>query len=175
MPFLRDRAAVAESQPLSQNRGDCGLFSFDDLATLTLFLLVLLNPAASWDVCPTPGIPAFTSRARASLSFVFLTPPAASCQPPPCAPGAPGLSLVPGSTPEFRKKSGGTRSWFTVSVCCLEGAGPRSARSPVQVAIASRCPNTAAPSPFCLSSDICARFHGFPLCTSILSAGDVHL
>ena len=30
--------------------------------------------------------------------------------------------------------SGVTRSRLTVSVCCLEGAGPRSAHSPVQVA-----------------------------------------
>ena len=34
---------------------DRGPFSTDVLATLTLFLLVLLNPAASWDVCPTPA------------------------------------------------------------------------------------------------------------------------
>ena len=71
MPFLRDRAAVAESQPLSQNRGDRGPFSTDDLVTLTLFLLVLLNPEVSQDVRPTAGVPALTSSAGASLSFVF--------------------------------------------------------------------------------------------------------
>ena len=58
---------------------DCGPFSTDVLATLTLLLLVLLNSAASQDVRPTPGIPALTSRAGASLSFVFLTLPAANC------------------------------------------------------------------------------------------------
>ena len=39
---------------------------------------MLLNPAASQAVCPTPGIPALTSKAGVSLSFVFLTPPATS-------------------------------------------------------------------------------------------------
>ena len=57
---------------------DCGPFSTDVLATLTLFLLVLLNPAASRAVRHTPGVPALTSRAGASLSFVFLMPPASS-------------------------------------------------------------------------------------------------
>ena len=57
---------------------DCSLFSTDVLATLTPLLLVLLNPAVSWDVYPTSNIPALTSRAGMSLSFVFLTPPAAS-------------------------------------------------------------------------------------------------
>ena len=70
---------------------------------------------------------------------------------------------------------GGARSRLTVSVCSLTGAVRESARSPVQVAAASRRPNAAAPSPFRLSSDICARFHRSPLRTSILSAGDVHL
>ena len=41
--------------------------------------------------------------------------------------------------------------------CCLKRAGPQSIRSPAQVATASRRPDTAAPSPFCLASDICAR------------------
>ena len=173
MPFLRDRAAVAESQPLSQNRGNCGPFSTDDLAILTLFLLVLLNPAASRDVRPTPSVLALTSRAGVSLSFVFLTPSA-----PLCAPGAPGLSLDPVSAPEFQSS---VRSLvariprLTVSVCSLVGAGPRVRCSPVQVATASQRPNTVAPSPFCLSSDICVRFHSSPLHTSILSTGDVHL
>ena len=66
------------SAPVSEQR-DRGPFSTDDLATLTLFLLVLLNPAASRDVRPTPSVPALTSRAGASLSFVFLTLPATSC------------------------------------------------------------------------------------------------
>ena len=65
------------SASVSEQR-DCGPFSTDVLATLTLLLLVLLNPAASRDVRPTPGIPDLTSRAGASLSFVFLTPPTAS-------------------------------------------------------------------------------------------------
>ena len=62
-----------------------------------------------------------------------------------------------------------------VSVCSLAGAVRESACSPVQVATASQRLNVAAPSPFHLSSDICARFHGSPLRTSILSTGDVHL
>ena len=67
-------------------------FSTDVLATLTLLLLVLPDPTASRDVHPTPGIPALTSRAGASLSFVFPTPPVASR--PSWAPGAPILSLL---------------------------------------------------------------------------------
>ena len=154
--LLRVRAAAAESQPLSQNRGDCGPFSTDVLATLTLLLLVLLNPAASQTVRPTPGVPALTSRAGASLSFVFLT-----LQP----------LLLRSSCPQ----SGGARSRFTVSVCSVAGAVPRVQLLPVHMATTSRCPNVAAPSPFRLSSDICACFHGSPLHTSIFSAGDVHL
>ena len=57
---------------------DRSSLSTDVLATLTLFLLVLLNPAASRAVRPTPGIPGLTSRASVSLSFVFPTLPAAS-------------------------------------------------------------------------------------------------
>ena len=38
---------------------------------------MLLNPAASWDVRPTPGVPGLTSGAGTSLSFVFVTLPAA--------------------------------------------------------------------------------------------------
>ena len=80
MPLLRVRAVAAEIQPLSQNRGIAARspFSTDVLGTLTQFLLVLLNPAASRDVRPTRGIPALTSWADASLSFVFLIPPVAS-------------------------------------------------------------------------------------------------
>ena len=66
------------SASVSEQR-DRGPFSTDVLATLTVLLLVLLNSAASRDVRPTPGVPALTSRASASLSFVFLTRPAASC------------------------------------------------------------------------------------------------
>ena len=66
----RNSASVTE-------RRDCDPFATDVLATLTLFLLVLLNPAGSRALCPTPSVPALTSRAGASLSFVFLMPPAA--------------------------------------------------------------------------------------------------
>ena len=62
---------------------DCGPFSTDVLATLTLLLLALLNPAAPRAVRPTPSIQALTSRAGVSLSFVFLTTPASSRPPPP--------------------------------------------------------------------------------------------
>ena len=152
MPLLRVRISASVSE-----QRDRGPFSTDVLATLSLFLLVLLNPAASRDVRPTPGVPALTSRAGASLSFVFLTPPAASR--PACS-GAPGLSLVPVSALELR---------FSVWWRVLPGSWSQSAlsrvqvhesaRSPVQVATAYRCPNAAAPSPFHLSSDICAWFH----------------
>ena len=104
----RNSASVTE-------RRDCGPFSTDVLATLTLFLLVLLNPAASRAVRPTPGVPALTSRAGASLSFVFLTPPAASH--PARTPGAPGLSLDPVSTPEF---------WSSVRSLVVRTPGSRS-------------------------------------------------
>ena len=103
MPILKVRAAAAEIQPLSQNR-DHGSFSADFLATLTLFLLVLLSPSVSRDVRHTPSVPALTSRAGAFLPFVFLTPPAAPCVVPssqaPCfslvrlCSGAPVFSLV---------------------------------------------------------------------------------
>ena len=152
---------------------DHGPFSSDVLATLTLILLVPLNPVVSRDVRPTPGVPTLTSRAGVSLSFLFLTPPAAPVHPLSSRSqsgsskhtGAPVFSLV-ASVP-----------CITVSVCFLSGAGPRvpPPRSPVQVATASRHQNAAAPSPFHLSSDICAWFHGSALRTSILSAGDVHL
>ena len=198
---------------------------------------MLLNPAASRAVRPTPSVPDLTSRAGGSLSFVFLTLPAASR--PARNPGAPVLSLDPVRTPEFRRsvrclvaRAPGSRSqsavsrvrvrgppaprgrwpashqmpracsrssWsqngstehsrvpefreildserprITVSVCSLKGTGPLSACSPVQVATASRGPDTVASSPFCLSFNICAWFHGSPLRTSILNAGDVHL
>ena len=84
------------SASVSEQR-DCGPFSTDVLATLTLFLFVLLDPAASRAVRPTPGVPALTSWASASLSFVFLMLPAA-----PRAPGPPRLSLDPVSTPELQ-------------------------------------------------------------------------
>ena len=77
MPLLRVRAAGLISASVTEQR-DCGPFSTNVLATLTLLLLVLLNPAESWDVRPTPGVPALTSRAGVSLSFVFLTQPASS-------------------------------------------------------------------------------------------------
>ena len=130
---------MAKSQPLFQNRGDCGLFS-DDMATLTLFLLVLFNPVASWAVRPTPGVPALTSRASVSLSFVFLPLTAASCQPPRTfsrsSRSQSGSSEHTG-VPEFCEMLGSARPRLTDSVCCLKGTGPWSARSPVQVAIGS--------------------------------------
>ena len=75
MPLLREQQRLKFS--LVSEQRDRGSFSTDVLATLTLFLLVLLNPAASQAVRPTPGVRALTSRAGASLSFVLLTPPAA--------------------------------------------------------------------------------------------------
>ena len=171
MPFLRDRAAVAESQPLSQNRGDCGLFSTDDLATLTLFLLVCSTLQRLRMVRLTAGVPALTSRAGASLSFLFPTPPAA----PTCSWSSRSQSGSSERTGALVFSLVARVLWLTVSVCSLVGASPQSARSPVQVATASQRPNVAAPSPFRLSSCICAGFYGSPLRTSILSAGDVHL
>ena len=84
VPLLRVKAVVAENQPLSQR--DRRPFSTDVLASLTLFLLVLLKPAVSRDVRPTPGIPA-----GVSLSFVFLTPPAAAASCPHAFPELPVL------------------------------------------------------------------------------------
>ena len=90
---------------------------------------------------------------------------------------APSFSLVPVSAPEL---------WFSVwSHTCSQAHGLSLlsrgcqslslACSPVQVATASQCLSTAAPSPFHLSSDICVRIHSSPLHTSILSTGDVRL
>ena len=121
------------SASVSEQR-DRGPFSTDDLATLTLCLLVLLSPAVSQDVRPTPGVPALTSRSGASLSCVFLTPPAVSRQLPPRAPGAPGVSLVPVSGLELRFSIWCTCSPLTVTVCFLMGAIRESTRSPMQVA-----------------------------------------
>uniref|UniRef100_A0A452REX8 LTD domain-containing protein n=1 Tax=Ursus americanus TaxID=9643 RepID=A0A452REX8_URSAM len=86
-------------------------------------------------------------------------PPATSR--PARAPGAPGLSLDPVSTPGFRCSGRCLVARIhgsPVSVRSLAGALHGSVCSPVQVAAASRRPNAAAPSPFRLSSDICARF-----------------
>ena len=113
---------------------DCGPFSTDVPATLTLFLLVLLNPAASRAVRPTPGDPALTSRAGASLSFVLPTPPAASRQPPRAgsrsSPSQPRSSEHTGA-PELREMLGGARSQLTDSACHFQSAGPQSVRSPL--------------------------------------------
>ena len=57
---------------MSEHR-DRGPFSTHDLATLTLFLLVLLNPEVSLDVRPTPSIPALTSRAGVPVLCVSDT------------------------------------------------------------------------------------------------------
>ena len=113
---------------------------------------MLLNPAASQAVRPTPGIPALTSRAGASLSFVFPTPPAASRQPP--RTGSRSSRSQPRSSehtgaPELREMLGGARSRLTDSVCCFQSGGPRSARSLVQVAHQPPC--TRAPGACVLS------------------------
>ena len=110
---------------------------------------MLLNPAASRDVRPTPGVPALTSRASAPLSFVFLIPPAA-----PTLSEAPALRLV------------AHIPWLKVTVCSLAGQVRVRKSAPLPRAGGYRF---LAPSPFCLSSDICAWFHGSPLHTSILS------
>ena len=94
------------------------------MASLTLFLLVLLNPAVSWDVRPTPGVPALTSRAGASLSFALLTPPAASR---PCARASPSSLLQCGSR---MLRSSGFQSG---RVCAFSGSWSQSALSRVPV------------------------------------------
>ena len=151
MPLLRVRAAAAKIQALSQNRRDHRSFSTDVLATLTLFLLVLHKPTASQAVRPRPGSQASLPRQARPCPLCFQSRKKPVPSRPARDPGAPDL------------------------VCCLKHAGPRTVRSAVQVATASWCPDTAAPSPFCLCSDICAWFHGSPLRTSTPSAGDVHL
>ena len=129
--------------------------------------MVLLNPAASQAVRPTSSFPALTSRAGASLSFVFPTRPAASRQPPRTrcrsSQSQPRSSEHTGA-PELREMLGGARSRLTDSVCLFQGAGPRSARSPVQVArqpprahsrssrsqsAVSRVQSTSPPAPPC--------------------------
>ena len=135
------QSSNGRNSPSVTERRDCGPFPTDVLASLTLFLLVLFNPAVSRAVRLTPGIPALTSRAGTFLSFVFLTPPAA-----PTHSEAPALILgarVPGS----RSQS-----------ALLRVPVRKSAHSPVQVATPSRRPNAAAPSPFRLFSKICAGF-----------------
>ena len=141
------------------------------LATLTLLLLVLLNPAASRDMRPTPGVPALTFRAGVSLSFMSLTPPAASW--PHALQSSVSVWFVHSGAPVFSLvvHVPGSRSQSALSQVPVR----ESARSPMQVATASQHPNAVAPSPFHLSSDTCERLHGSPLRTSILSTGDVHL
>ena len=152
-------------------RRDCGPFSTDVLATLTLLLLVLLNPAASRDMRPTPGVPALTFRAGVSLSFMSLTPPAASW--PHALQSSVSVWFVHSGAPVFSLvvHVPGSRSQSALSQVPVR----ESARSPMQVATASQRPNAVAPSPFHLSSDTCERFHGSPLRTSILITGDVCL
>ena len=172
MPLLRVRAAVAEPQLLSQNRemavrsplSSSGLFNSVSVGAAK-------NPAAPRAVCPTASVPALTSTASTSLSFVFLTPPAAPARSR--APFQCGSRTLQGSgfqTGRARRiprlTSQSALTW--VPVC-------ESARSPVQVATVSQCPSALAPSPFLLSSNICARIHSSLLRTSILSAGNVHL
>ena len=143
--------ASSESQSSSglisasvSDQRDCDLFSIDVLATLTLFLLVLLNPAASGAVRPTPSVPALTSRASVSLSFVFLIPPAALRA---LHAEALPLSLVE-ALPLSLVASIPAQDLSLLSRRCVH----KSARSPMQVATASRRPKAAAPSPFHLSS-----------------------
>ena len=115
-------------------------FSTAVLVTLTLFLLVLLNPAASWAVCPTPGVPTLTSRAGASLSFVFLTLPAASRQP---LLRAPELRLnVACTLRSSGPQTGHARSPAHGLSLLSRGCMSKSPPLPVQVATASRRPNT---------------------------------
>ena len=114
--LLRVRAAVAESQPLSQNRE---IAVCSPLTSPCLFYSVSVgaakNPAASLGVHPTAGAPSLTSRDGTSLSFVFLTLPAASrphvCSRAPCFivvcthSGAPVFSLVARAFPGSRSQS----------------------------------------------------------------------
>ena len=156
------------SASVSEQR-DCRPFSTDVLATLTLLLLVLLNPTVSRDVRPTASVPDLTSVAATSLSFLFLTPPATplhSGAPFQCGSRTPELQFSDWSHAFPGSKS--QSALWKLTVC-------ESARSPMQVATASRRPSTEAPSPFHLSSDICVRIHGSPLRTSILSTGGARL
>ena len=142
---------------MSEQR-DRGPFSTDVLATLILLLSVLLNSAVSLDVRPTPSVPALTSRAGASLSFVFLSPPPDSH---PCAlqssrsqSGSSEHIGVWSSVKSLVARAPGSRSQSALSQVLVR----ESARSLVQVATVSWRPNAAAPSPFRLFSNICARF-----------------
>ena len=160
-----ERAAVAESQPLSQNReiAVCSLLSSSGHFN-SVSVGAAKNPAVSGVVCPTAGVPALTSSALMSLYFVLLTQPATSC---PCV--LPSSLFQCGShalrSDHFQSEHGpllssryqsGSSEYsgapdfslvtcvpgLKVSVCSLLGGGPLvSARSPVQVATASRRPN----------------------------------
>ena len=151
------------SASVSEQR-DRGPFSTDVLATLTLFLLVPLNPAAARVVNPTPGIPAVTSRAGASLSFVFLIPPATSRQLPAAAARSWSSWSQSGSSERTGApfQSGGARS---PRVCPLPRAGGYHFPAPKR--------GGSLPLPF-IFRYLCAVSR-LPASYSILSAGDVHL
>ena len=128
---------------------------------------------------PTAFLPVLAPRAGSSLSFVLPTPPAALVPAP--APELPVSVWFPCAPEHWFSVWSRTRaralSFSLVRVCALElrfslvarafrahGLSPLSrvcrsaspASSPAQVAAASRRPSSSAPSPFCLSSDICA-------------------
>ena len=177
---------------MSQNRE---IAVCSPLSSPGLFNPVSVGPAKN----PAAGVPALTSSVGTSLSFVFLTLPAASrprahsralCFSEVHAhSGAQVFSLVVCTLLSSQSQSGssqrsGARVFsldvhaFPVSQSqsvLLQVPVCQSGHCPVQVATASWHPSTEAPSAFCLSSDICAQIHGSPLPTSILSAGDVHL
>ena len=167
------------------------------MATLTVSVGAAKNPAGSGVVCTTVALPALASRARTSLSFVLLTPPAAPV--PRALPSslfqcgahsrAPVFSLVAHPLPS---------SWFQSSSSAQLGApvfspveraflGSLSQSAFLRVPVCEsgllpstggycfQVPDCGGSLPLAFILDICARIHGSPLCTSILSAGDVHL
>ena len=154
VPLLRVGAASVSEQR------DRGLFSTYVLATLTLFLVVLLNPAASGDVRPTPSVPALTSRAGASLSFESLISPAASH---PARSEALALSLV------------APVPWLTASVCFLAGAGPGVCPLPRASGYHFLAPEWGGSLPLPFIFRYLCVVSRLPVRTSVLSAGDVHL
>ena len=172
MALLSVRAAVAESQPLSQNRGFTDRSPLGSSGHFNSVSVGAAKPYMSRDVRPTAGVPALTSRASTPLSFVFLTPPATSC---------PQVLWSSVSVWFARPLELRFSDWLhpfpgsQAQSALLQVPVHHSACSPVQVATSSQHPSLAAPSPFHLSSDICAGIHGSPLRTSIVSVGDVHL
>ena len=163
---------MAISYPLSPNRGIAVLSplrSLDHLNSVSVH--AAKNPAVSQVVHLTATLPALTSRAGTSLSFVLLTSPATPSSH--MYSQAPCFSVV--HARRFSVWSHARSQAHVLSLLSCRCLSMSLASSPVQVATPSQHPSTLAPSSFHLSSNICAQIHSSTLHTSILSTGDVRL